>query len=99
MKICILFVVLVVALGIAKGQEVEPEEQCASAGGVCAKGCEHSPYNKGLCPNQQKDGVECCYPLVEGQCRSQGGSCGSCPPPLGRSGLGCPNGTRCCIYL
>lgn len=41
--------------------EVEPEEPCTKLGGVCAKGCEHSPYEEGLCPKQQKDGVQCCY--------------------------------------
>ncbi|GJQ67671.1 hypothetical protein Trydic_g16500 [Trypoxylus dichotomus] len=99
MKICVLFVVFAIAIEITTGQEVEPEEPCSTAGGVCAKGCEHSPYSAGLCPKQQSEGVECCYPLVEKKCRSVGGECGSCSPRIGKTDLGCPKETVCCIYL
>ncbi|KAK9738917.1 hypothetical protein QE152_g9519 [Popillia japonica] len=104
MKISLVFIVIIVHILFVTAEEsapivVDPEERCTEAGGVCAKGCLHSPYNAGLCPKQQKDGVECCYDPSDYECRKFGGECiTDCPKKITFEHR-CSSGKKCCIWM
>ncbi|XP_026727424.1 uncharacterized protein LOC113493583 [Trichoplusia ni] len=56
------------------------ELPCMLVGGTCARGFACPPGTRigerGLCPEQQEYGMECCRPLsVDRRCRSRGGLC------------------------
>ncbi|XP_068226301.1 U-scoloptoxin(19)-Tl1a-like [Palaemon carinicauda] len=84
------------------------EDPCSRQGGICGLEAYCPPEDrypdKGLCPTQQDQGVECCgsVPLNVRSCRRRGGeclaseACGRAP----RESFGvCPEGQVCCVLL
>ncbi|KAG7304560.1 hypothetical protein JYU34_011510 [Plutella xylostella] len=87
---------------------IRQEPPCVTAGGFCTALADcpagAALSTPGLCPRQQRDGIECCQQLSlkETRCRRHGGRCvpldEACRPQLGYLGAtDCPEDTRCCI--
>ncbi|XP_021917952.1 uncharacterized protein LOC110828997 [Zootermopsis nevadensis] len=89
--------------------EIKPEEPCSRAGGICLpeKECpvDHLSPKRGLCPEQQKEGVECCHGLsvLERRCSKRGGQCTSkarCGRQLWDNyAQDCSQNEACCILV
>ncbi|KAM3955396.1 U-scoloptoxin(19)-Sm1a [Aphomia sociella] len=89
---------------------IVPEAPCSSAGGICtiAEDCPEGQLTEetGLCPEQQSDGVECCYgvSVKETRCRKLGGTCFAPEEPCNRNltapkATDCPADYKCCILV
>ncbi|XP_075978279.1 uncharacterized protein LOC142977981 isoform X2 [Anticarsia gemmatalis] len=91
-------------------EDLFAELPCLSIGGYCEKvgQCPKKSHEvpKGLCPVQQKDGVECCKPqrpMV--RCRQRGGDCVStseftCPDFLiVKEAFDCKQDEVCCVFV
>ncbi|NP_001106745.1 carboxypeptidase inhibitor precursor [Bombyx mori] len=87
---------------------IEQEDPCRREGGLCtvAEDCPSDIRARtGLCPKQQKDGIECCYgvSVKETRCRKHGGECfskGYCSQSLiYEEASDCPEGNDCCILV
>ncbi|CAH1643125.1 unnamed protein product [Spodoptera littoralis] len=89
---------------------IDQEGPCISQGGMCtiAGDCPagHLVEERGLCPKQQKRGVECCYGLSvkETRCKKRGGECFPGKDPCNeivryRDATDCPKDTTCCILV
>ncbi|KAJ8735125.1 hypothetical protein PYW08_014375 [Mythimna loreyi] len=86
---------------------IRPESPCSSQGGICtiATDCPKGKLasERGLCPEQQRRGVECCYgvSLKETRCQKRGGGCmESCNKSLLEPlATDCPKDTKCCILV
>lgn len=51
-------------IAVARIDDIKSEPQCTSSGGTCVieEDCPSGLLaEKGLCPQQQQNGVECCY--------------------------------------
>ncbi|RVE47590.1 hypothetical protein evm_007788 [Chilo suppressalis] len=88
--------------------KIVPEEACSQEGGVCTfeADCPDPTAEKGLCPNQQSQGVECCYGLSvkETRCRKRGGECFTksqyCNPRIiYPNATDCGVDEKCCILV
>ncbi|KAF9413250.1 hypothetical protein HW555_008472 [Spodoptera exigua] len=85
------------------------ELACMKVGGTCAKVHSCPPgtkvWQKGLCPEQQRFGMECCRPLKGlTECRSRHGRCipksFKCSPDLQvRDATGCGFKEICCLQI
>nr|XP_026484604.1 uncharacterized protein LOC113392401 [Vanessa tameamea] len=87
------------------------ELPCITFGGICVHtdDCPKDKHSeiKGLCPLQQKSGVECCHaiPISETRCRKNGGECfaknhTSCPEKLTFiEATDCSDDEMCCILV
>ncbi|XP_048006551.1 U-scoloptoxin(19)-Tl1a-like isoform X2 [Leguminivora glycinivorella] len=86
------------------------ELPCLTIGGLCVSSTDCQDANrvpvKGLCPQQQKNGIECCYalPFSETRCQKRGGECvekqQKCPPNLIFSrATDCGERENCCILV
>ncbi|XP_068217776.1 U-scoloptoxin(19)-Tl1a-like [Palaemon carinicauda] len=93
---------------IAGSDEILPENPCSQQGGICGLEsfcpAEHQFTEKGLCPEQQNKGVECCrkVPLNIKDCRKRGGECmtnSQCGRAPQEAHGECPAGQVCCIML
>ncbi|KAI5638579.1 hypothetical protein NE865_08771 [Phthorimaea operculella] len=91
-----------------KLDSLRDEPLCTAAGGSCTFACpkEWLVEQKGLCPEQQRLGVECCYgiSMKETRCKKHGGECIAeermCGgPALYREATDCESGTKCCIFM
>ncbi|XP_049774589.1 U-scoloptoxin(19)-Sm1a [Schistocerca cancellata] len=66
---------------VATAATFHPEAACSRQGGLCVLAAECPPGSlhntTGLCPQQQPQGVECCYGLSvqERRCSARGGVC------------------------
>ncbi|XP_026744839.1 uncharacterized protein LOC113506191 [Trichoplusia ni] len=79
------------------------ESACMFEGGMCviANDCPNgSLVGSGLCPLQQRMGVECCYGISvkETRCQKRGGDCVTecISDQVYRKATGCPKDTICC---
>nr|ATU82430.1 venom carboxypeptidase inhibitor-like protein [Lethocerus distinctifemur] len=85
------------------------EAECGRVGGMCmpAEECPRGQLAepRGLCPQQQNMGVECCHGLSikERRCSARGGVCraakGKCPRQLLLEADDCPEGYTCCALV
>ncbi|XP_077302160.1 U-scoloptoxin(19)-Tl1a [Arctopsyche grandis] len=90
-------------------QLIRNEKECAYQGGICTMkdDCPAGSLTaiKGLCPEQQNMGVECCYgiPLSSNTCRSRGGECmteSQCHKAPRVTEVECSNSNEvCCVLL
>ncbi|XP_026744837.1 uncharacterized protein LOC113506189 [Trichoplusia ni] len=86
---------------------IQSEPSCSSRGGMCviADDCPASYLveDSGLCPLQQRMGVECCYgiSIKETRCRRRGGEClPRCNVRLrDTTATDCSEDTVCCILV
>ncbi|XP_063597201.1 U-scoloptoxin(19)-Tl1a-like [Penaeus indicus] len=85
-----------------------PEEPCSREGGICglASACPDGFLHQtlGLCPEQQAQGVECCYKVPSNvrDCRGRGGECvpeDQCGKAPREEEGECDAGKVCCIFL
>nr|WCR32652.1 beta-defensin [Penaeus vannamei] len=85
-----------------------PEDPCSRQGGFCglASACPKDFLHKtpGLCPEQQAQGVECCYKVPDNvrDCRGRGGECvpeADCGNAPQEEKGQCQAGEVCCIFL
>ncbi|XP_072935529.1 U-scoloptoxin(19)-Tl1a isoform X2 [Epargyreus clarus] len=107
--------ILALILTIAYGDEADwrkidsvmQEAKCREAGGMCvvSRDCPEGSLSEtlGLCPQQQDQGIECCYGMSvkETRCENLGGHCipGSqfCGPTV--TSAYCPGDQKCCMLL
>ncbi|XP_059475399.1 U-scoloptoxin(19)-Sm1a [Neocloeon triangulifer] len=88
---------------------VHNEQSCLRTGGNCLPQIECPPGalspSKGLCPEQQDLGVECCHglSLLETRCKNRGGRCtlaNSCTRALVEDRAeDCPDDKVCCVLV
>ncbi|KAF5277763.1 hypothetical protein FQR65_LT03743 [Abscondita terminalis] len=109
-KVIILFAIIQIlsCYGHLGPVDFRPEEPCNQVGGMCIKKdeCPTPIEYPGHCPEQQKDGAECCHGVStkEYRCRKFGGHCvnkgSSCPKNLQRpQATDCPDDSFCCVLV
>ncbi|KAJ0181473.1 hypothetical protein K1T71_003558 [Dendrolimus kikuchii] len=88
---------------------IHDEQPCLEDGGICVIEADCPTGNlvkrKGLCPEQQSMGVECCYGISvkETRCEKRGGHCvpsSQCNPSLvTERATNCKENEKCCILV
>ncbi|CAH0600154.1 unnamed protein product [Chrysodeixis includens] len=108
------FIAIFCVIGIVSANDdlriidsIQSEPSCTSRGGMCviANDCPNGALveESGLCPMQQRKGVECCYSVSnkETRCRRRAGECMSgCNERLrDYVATDCEADTVCCILV
>ncbi|XP_045453599.1 U-scoloptoxin(19)-Sm1a-like [Melitaea cinxia] len=89
---------------------IEQEEPCIEMGGQCtiAADCPkgHLAEKQGLCPNQRKQGIDCCHgvSMKETRCIKHGGACMKqdfyCNPSvIFDEATDCGENEKCCLLM
>nr|XP_026484628.1 uncharacterized protein LOC113392415 [Vanessa tameamea] len=112
------FMLVFVVFGVVCGNEedfkiidaIEQEKPCAEMGGICTVAADcpkgHLAEKQGLCPNQRKQGIDCCHGLSmkETRCLKHGGVCMKpevyCNPSLiFDEATDCVDNKKCCLMV
>ncbi|CAH2099421.1 unnamed protein product [Euphydryas editha] len=89
---------------------IEQEQPCLEMGGLCtiAADCPkgHLAEKQGLCPNQRKQGIDCCHgvSMKETRCIKHGGACMKqdfyCNPSvIFDEATDCGENEKCCLLM